>query len=242
MLSRYGRNECLTIIAVSALLIISAALLGWWLLILLILALTVAMLSFFRDPDRISPTQRGALVAPADGRVSSIHQLDHFEPFDGPATCIRIFLSVLNVHVNRSPCHALVASVTHRDGEHQNALNPQSAEQNESNLIVLIHPTRHHPLAAVRQVAGMLARTIVCDAKPQQVIQRGQRIGMIKLGSTTELYLPHNLHPQVAVEVGQKVYGALTVLATVTGLDATPIEPTTPAASTDQPQTVASQQ
>ena len=214
-MSSYGKNEAITILAIGVLLTIASFLVGWWPLALLIIAATVALLSFFRDPERRVPTQRNVVVAPADGVVSSIHQLDRFEPFDGPATCIRIFLSVLNVHVNRSPCHGQVSQVLHKPGEHLNALNPDSAEANESNLIVLLHPIRQHPVAAVRQVAGLLARTIACGVQEGDILQRGQRIGMIKLGSTTELYLPHDLQPQVVVQEGQKVQGGLTVLAHV---------------------------
>ena len=219
MLSPYAKNEWITITAIGLLLTISAVVVGWWWLVFLILPVTAALLAFFRDPNRKTPSQRGAVTAPADGRVSSIHEVEHFEPFDGPATCIRIFLSVLDVHINRSPCHGHVTSITHKPGDHKNALNPNSAETNESNLIVLVHPIRRHPLAAVRQVAGLLARTIACGVQEGDVVQRGQRIGMIKLGSTTELYLPADLEPKVAIQQGQAVYAGLTVVASVISKD-----------------------
>lgn len=215
MLSSYGKKEWLTILAVGLVLTVGALAAGLWWAAILVIGATAALASFFRDPERRIPTQRGAMVAPADGRISSIHELDYFEPLGGPAVCIRIFLSVLNVHINRSPCHARAASITHKDGQYLNALNPQSAEVNESNLIVLHHPIRQHVVAAVRQVSGMLARTIVCGVRVGDTVQRGQRIGMIKLGSTTELYIPKGHSPRVAVEVGQKVKAGLTVLATV---------------------------
>jgi len=219
MLSPYGKNEWITIAAAGLMLMAASLVMGLWLLAILLLLLTAALLAFFRDPERKPPSQRGAMTAPADGRVSSIHEVEHFEPFNGPATCIRIFLSVLDVHINRSPCHGQVTSITHKPGDHKNALNPTSAETNESNLIVLVHPIRRQPLAAVRQVAGLLARTIACGVHEGDVVQRGQRIGMIKLGSTTELYLPADLQPKVAVQQGQKVYAGLTVLASVTSKD-----------------------
>lgn len=232
MLSPYGKQEWLTIAAVGVMLSIAAGVAGFWWASFVLIPLTLALMAFFRDPNRKTPSQRGAVVAPADGRISSIHQLEHFEPLNGPATCIRIFLSVLDVHINRSPCHGHVASITHKPGDHKNALNPTSAETNESNLIVLVHPIRRHPLAAVRQVAGLLARTIACGVHEGDVVQRGQRIGMIKLGSTTELYLPADLQPKVAVSQGQKVYAGVTVLAMVTAKDqpehdAAPDSPTT---------------
>jgi len=215
MFSSYAKREWLTVIAIGLMLSGTFAVLGHGWLALLALLAAAAVLSFFRDPERRPPTQRGAVVAPADGRVSSIHEVEHFEPFDGPAVCVRIFLSVLNVHVNRSPCHGIVQSITHRPGQYLNALNPESAEANEAVLMVLVHPFQGHPIAAVRQVAGMLARTIVCAAHIDETLQRGQRYGIIKLGSTTELYLPLAHNPQILVNVGAKVHGGVTVLANV---------------------------
>jgi len=215
MLSNYGKREWITILSTGLVLAILLLTLGKWLIALLVLVVTAMGLSFFRDPKRAIPTQRGAMVSPADGIISSIHRIDHFEPFGGPATCIRIFLSVLNVHVNRSPCHGLVQGITHKSGQHLNALNPASAEVNESNLIVFHHPTHRHPIAAIRQVAGLIARTIVSGVTEGQIVQRGQRIGMIKFGSTTELYIPDTLRPEVSVKQGQKVLGGSTMLAIV---------------------------
>lgn len=217
MLSPHARKECLTILAIGVLLGVAAALMGWWWALAGIAGLTGATVLFFRDPDRRVPTQRNAVVAPADGRVSSIHELEHFGPFDGPATCVRIFLSVFDVHINRSPCHGKVHAITHTPGKHRNALNQSSVEDNESNLIVFVHAVREQPVAAVRQVAGMLARTIVCTVGEGQVLQRGQRLGLIKLGSTTEVYLPATMQPQVMVRQGQKVYAGSTMIAQALG-------------------------
>ena len=215
MLSGYGKREWLTILVVGAMLIATGLFVQWFWLAGLSAVVTFALLTFFRDPHRRIPTDRGVVVSPADGRVSSIHHVDHFEPFDGPALCVRIFLSVLNVHVNRAPCHSLVQSITYKPGQHLNALNPDSAQANESNLITLLHPTHRYPIAVVRQVAGLIARTIVCGVKQEQILQRGQRIGMIKFGSTTELYLPDTLEPQIKVKRGQRVYGGVTVLGQI---------------------------
>lgn len=234
MLSNFGKREWLTILATGSILTVSCLMAGWWLTALVVILATGAALSFFRDPKRITPTQRGVMISPADGRVSSIHQMDHFEPFDGPATCIRIFLSVLNVHVNRSPCHGWVQSIRHKPGQHLNALNPESAEVNESNLIVLRHPTHRHPVAAVRQVAGLIARKIVCGVAEGQIVQRGQRIGMIKFGSTTELYIPQNARPEVSVQQGQRVFAGTTILATLASSATSEASETTPA-STQEP-------
>ncbi|WP_432800322.1 phosphatidylserine decarboxylase [Poriferisphaera sp. WC338] len=228
-LSSYGRNEWLTIIAIGVILTAGVILIHWALAFPVIL-ITLALLAFFRDPDRRIPAQRGVMVAPCDGRVSSIHEIEHFEPFDGPAVCVRIFMSVFVVHVNRCPCHGRVLSMTHTPGKHTNTLNPRSAEVNENNLIILGHPVREHPVAAVRQIAGLLARTIACGAKEGEVLQRGQRIGMIKLGSTSEVYIPKDMVEQIVVQEGQSVKGAISVIAQVSSRDTT----TTDAATQDQ--------
>jgi phosphatidylserine decarboxylase len=215
ILSEYGKREWLTILAIGAMLTATFLYVGlWWIAILVVIA-DLALLSFFRDPERRTPSQRGMVTSPADGKISSIHNIQNFEPLGEDAVCVRIFLSVADVHVNRSPLHGIVASVTHKPGDHLNALNPQSAEVNESVMIVLHHPIRRYPVAAVRQVAGLIARTIVCATRPEQILQRGQRYGMIKMGSTTELYLPVSAKPQILVQQGQMVKGGMTVLAKV---------------------------
>lgn len=216
MLSKHAKLECTTIAAVGVMLSIAVALIGLWWLVIVIVPATVALLAFFRDPERRTPTQRGVMVAPSDGRISSIHEVEHFEPLDGPAICVRIFMSVLDVHINYSPYHTAVESITHTPGEHLNTLKPESAENNENNLLVLVHPNRQYKMAAVRQVAGMLARTIVCHVHEDQVIQRGQRIGLIKLGSTTELYIRKDLSPRLQITEGQRVTGGVTVVAQIT--------------------------
>ncbi len=237
-LSPYARNECLAIAAIALMATIAALLLYLAWLIPPILLAALALLSFFRDPHRQPPAQRNIVVAPADGVISSIHDVEHYEPFDGPAICVRIFLSVFNVHINRAPCHGKVRSVVPRPGRYRNALNPESAEDNNAVTVILDHPVKRHPVAAVRQVSGMLARTIACHAQPEQILQRGQRFGMIKLGSTTELYLPLTYAPRVVVESGQKVQAGLTVLAEVASpqADEPPI-PNAPAQTQPEPET-----
>lgn len=215
MLSTYGKREWLTILLIGVLCVATFAYLQWWWLLATAAVVDLALLSFFRDPHRNVPTQKHIHVSPADGTISSIHELDHFEPFGEGAVCIRIFLSVFNVHVNRAPCHCSVASITHKPGKYLNALKPESAEENESNTLVLIHPVRRTPIAAVRQVSGMIARTIECGVIVGDTLQRGQRFGMIKLGSTTELYLPKSAEPEVLVKLHQKVKGGATMLARV---------------------------
>lgn len=216
MLSKHAKPECITIAAVGVMLCVAVVLVNLWWLTLLIVPVALSLLLFFRDPERRTPTQRGVMVSPADGHITSIFEIEHFEPLAGPATCVRIFLSVFDVHINYSPYHTAVESITHTPGEHKNALSPESAEDNENNLLVLTHPNRGYKMAAVRQVAGMIARTIVCHVHVDQVIQRGQRIGLIKLGSTVELYIAKDLSPRISVQEKQKVVGGVTVIAQIT--------------------------
>ncbi len=218
MLTPYGKREWTAILLIGAVGTLGLLLLGWWPVAIAIALLAIALTGFFRDPRRGIPTQRAVMVSPCDGKVVSVHDVEHFEPFEGPAKCVRTFMSILNVHVNRSPCHAMVGAIEHRAGKFVTALNPESAEVNEANLVVLLHPARRTPIAAMRQIAGAVARRIVCDLQTDQIIQRGQRIGMIKVGSAVELYIPTAMNPTVRVHEGMKVTGGVTILATYTPL------------------------
>lgn len=232
MFSSYGKPHTTIILSVGTLLFIASLLLQWWLVGAGLLIVIGGLMAFFRDPDRRVPTMRGQVVAPADGRVSSIHSLEHYEPFDGPAVCVRIFLSVLDVHVNRAPMHGRISSITHKPGEYLNALKAESAERNESVTVVLRHPTHDYPVAAVRQVSGAIARRIVTGVQEHDILQRGQRFGMIKFGSTTEVYLPHPDRVTVQVRQGQYIYGGETVVAHVRPqVDAPLLKSASPAAT-----------
>ena len=213
MLSSYGRPHTLYIIGLTVAAIAAAVFFERWWVAGGVFVAAALLLAFFRDPGRRIPAMRGQVVAPADGRISSIHTLEHFEPFDGPAVCVRIFLSVFDVHVNRAPLHGRIASMTHKPGKHLNALKAESAEHNESMTLVVNHPTHDVPVAVVRQVAGAIARRIVVGVYEGDIVQRGQRIGMIKFGSTTELYLPDPDRVELHVRQGQRVRGGASVLA-----------------------------
>lgn len=218
-LTPYGIREWLTITIVCAL--AGAAgwlLLDWW-AIVPVLVVWLALMSFFRDPIRRIRTDLapGVMLSPADGAISAVERVDHHEATDGPAVIVRIFLSVLNVHVNRSPHDAEVVATHYRPGEFLNAQTEESARVNESNLITLrLHwPSGASEPFGVRQVSGMIARRIVCPLKPGDRLARGQKFGMIKFGSTTELILPRPDDVIVDVRKGDKVRGGLTVLATL---------------------------
>lgn len=176
------------------------------------------LIAFFRDPERAISREAGAYVSPADGVVSDITEREDCDVLKEPSIRIGIFLSVFNVHVNRMPCAGKVASVEYRKGKFINALHHNECSvKNEANTIVLVDEAGKN-VAGVRQLVGLIARRIVCDAKVGDSVTRGERYGMIKFGSRTELYIPRRLAPQLKVQVGQKVRGAGDVLAIVASM------------------------
>lgn len=196
--------------------VLAAVYLGWWAAMPAVL--TAALLSFYRDPPRRAVIRPDALVAPADGRILSIESVT---PDAGRKTApelrICIFLSVLNVHVNRSPCSGTVSAVRYRPGKFLNALRYEATVENESNELEL-HPAPPLPgPVVVRQIAGLLARRIVCAVKEGDRLTYGERFGMIKLGSQTQVCAPDDGRWRILVRVGQTVHGGLTVLAERTG-------------------------
>ena len=183
-------------------------------LALIMLPLIIFLFAFFRDPERPLPAEQHAVVSPADGTVSDITALDHDPLIGGPAVRVGIFLSVFNVHVNRSPCDGRVLAVEYKKGKFINAMrHNEASDENESNTIVLAEPHGDRPIAVVKQIVGLIARRIVCTTVVGESVSRGQRIGMIKFGSRTEVTLAKFLDPQIKVTVGQAVRGAADVIA-----------------------------
>lgn len=187
----------------------------WWAWILAALAMIVwlAILMFFRDPPRRIPTEQDLLVSPADGKVTAIHAIPQDDKSAGQATGISIFLSVLNVHINRSPCDGTVREVTYKPGQFLDARDPQSEQLNESNRIVIDADDPAVGPVIVRQVAGLIARRIVCNVSPGDHVTRGQKIGMIKFGSRTDLIFADQSSYQPIVKEGDRVHAGTTVLA-----------------------------
>ena len=186
----------------------------WGVVVIELVLLTVLLwiLSFFRDPQRQSPDGANILLSPADGVVSDIATVDEQTFVGGKALRIGIFLNIFNVHINRMPCAVRVESVTYRKGRFINAMNADSGRVNESNDIGL---TRLEELAdklLLRQVSGAIARRIVCQARVGEEFGSGEKFGMIKFGSRTELYLPIRGEATCRVKVGDKVKAGLTVL------------------------------
>lgn len=168
---------------------------------------------FFRDPRRNVPPAPGLVVSPADGRIAEITQVEHDEFIGGPAVRIGIFLSIFNVHINRLPCSARVLQLRYSPGEYLNALRPESALRNENMWIGCESTEPPQYRFAVRQIAGAIARRIVCDLRPGESLDRGHKFGMIKLGSRTELILPADDRLQIETTVGMRVQAGATVLA-----------------------------
>ncbi|HEX4124329.1 MAG TPA: phosphatidylserine decarboxylase [Tepidisphaeraceae bacterium] len=186
----------------------------YWPLFVIVIPVLIWLFAFFRDPERPVPVDENILVSPADGTVSDIMEIDNEPLLGGPAVRVGIFLSVFNVHVNRSPCDAKVLSVTYKKGKFINAMSHgRASEENESNTVVLGEPASNQPVVVVKQIVGLIARRIIFTAKEGQLVSRGQRIGMIKFGSRTELTIAKRLDPTVLVKVGQPVRGAADVIA-----------------------------
>jgi phosphatidylserine decarboxylase len=232
--TRHGFKEML--IGTAALSVVAVAL-GWeipW-LALIVLPVLIWLFAFFRDPERAIPVEQHTMVSPADGKVSDITELANHELLGGPCVRVGIFLSVFNVHVNRSPCDGKVTKVIYKKGKFINAMSHNKAsEENESNTIVLSEPSTGKPIAVVKQIVGLIARRIVFAGNEGDLLTRGQRIGMIKFGSRTELYIPLSLKPKIVVQIGQTVRGAADVIAvldngihtSVKGVDPNEFEPT----------------
>jgi phosphatidylserine decarboxylase len=178
----------------------------WW----LVAVVWVCVVAFFRDPERNIKRQANILYSPADGRVTEVTELEHHDLVGGPCHRIRIFLSLFNAHINRMPCAAEVRSVTPKAGKFINAMKSRSADENESNTLVLTPDTPFTGPMVVRQIAGMVARTIVCRAEVGNSFQAGQRFGMIKFGSGTELVVPRQEGLEVLVKAGDSVKAGLT--------------------------------
>lgn len=170
-------------------------------------ALGAFMAYFFRDPERVVPTDAGLVVSPADGKVMAAGPSDPRWSPPGDWTQITIFLSPMDVHINRTPVDGLVTRVEYRPGTFLPAYK-EEASGNELNEIWLDH---HGETVVVRQIVGILARRIVCRVVEGQTLERGERIGLMKFGSRMDVFLPR--HAEIAVTVGQMAVAGETVLA-----------------------------
>ena len=172
---------------------------------------TACITLFFRDPDRLVPRDEKAVVAPADGRVVAVERVAENRFVPGPRLKISIFMSVLNVHVNRSPLAGNVKNVQYYPGKFLVASLDKASEENEHNAVVLSYGEGAD--CAVVQIAGWVARRILCSVQPGDALAKGQRFGLISFGSRVDLYLPEDVAPQVAL--GDRVRGGTSVIGTL---------------------------
>ncbi len=208
MIAREGIKYILFFVIVTLLLSIVSI----WIPLLLIriilwiwIALFLLVVYFLRDPQRRIPPAEDSLLAPADGRVIAIQEID--DPFVGPAVKISIFLSLLDVHVNRSIADGTVRGQEYRKGRFHAAFSEKSAEENESNRLECQQEERRFVIV---QIAGMIARRIISRAAVGQQLQRGERFGMILFGSRVEVILPCRVQLQVSLR--QKVRAGETII------------------------------
>ena len=214
-LTKYGVRELLLFGGLASAGIAASAAIGWWYLAPVFVLALVFVLSFFRDPSRRIPEEPGVVVAPADGKVVEVTQVDEPPLLKVPSHKIAIFMSPLNVHVNRAPCGGEVETVEYRPGRHHNAQDPEASSENEA-VAMIIRAADGRARVLVRQVAGVLARRIVCAAAAGERVERGQRFGMIKFGSRAEVYVPVEAGFEVWARLGQRVRAGETVLGRFT--------------------------
>jgi phosphatidylserine decarboxylase len=199
---RDGYIYGLSLLAVAVVLAWATGNLAWSVVPVLLAAF---FLWFFRDPERTIPTGPGLIVSPGDGLVTETASINTPQ---GPRQRISIFLSVFNVHVNRSPIAGVLTSVRYQKGHYLNAMNPASADQNEQNIATV----RGEGIEVTfKQIAGLLARRIVFNFHEGDTLERGQRVGLIKFGSRVDVLLP--AEAELRVKVGQRVKGGASVLA-----------------------------
>ena len=180
---------------------------GW-----IALVISAFILYFFRDPQRIVPDGDGLVISPADGTVATVGPADppkEIDGLDGDYTRISVFLSVFNVHVNRIPVAGTVSALRYIPGEFLDAADDKASEQNERQLIMV--DTKDNKRVVLAQVAGLVARRILCDLEVDQKVEAGERFGLIRFGSRTDIYLPKGY--DVLVKPGQTMIGGETVLA-----------------------------
>jgi len=171
--------------------------------------LTLFMVYFFRDPDRTIPEGENIFVAPADGRIIQIHNVQEQQALKDDTLEISIFMSPFNVHVNRAPCDGVVEAVVHTPGRFLSAFKPEASLQNE-NIAMTLNGDNGKIL--VRQVAGFLARRAVCRVRPGDALKKGERYGLIKFSSRLDVYLPKDT--EINVKSGDRVRAGETILGT----------------------------
>lgn len=204
---RIAREGYPLILAAAAVALLALAL-GWWVAGGFLVLLSAAVAAFFRDPERRIPGGEGLVVSPADGKVVSIADIKGDPMFADAVTRISIFLSPLDVHINRAPAAGRIEEVTYRSGKFMAAYKEEASRLNEQNALKIVDQKGCE--LGVVQIAGVLARRIVCRVKRGDALERGQRFGLIMFGSRTDTYLPGGC--RVEVKEGDRVKGGESVL------------------------------
>jgi phosphatidylserine decarboxylase len=186
------------------------AILGKIWMVIIPFILLLYMCFFFRDPERITPQGRGLIYSPADGKIISIRETEEDELLHKRAIEVSIFMSPLDVHINRSPCDGVVKSVEYFPGRFFSAFKQKASLLNEHITMVL--ETEHGEIA-VRQVAGFLARRAVCRVRPGDRLRQGQRYGIIKFGSRLDIFMP--LNTQIKVRLNERVRAGESILGII---------------------------
>ena len=201
-------REGLPFIAIFLILGVSAIPAGWW-LAGPFLILGLFSIWFFRDPDRTAPASEDSVVSPADGTVILAQEVDENRFFNQRMQKISIFMSIFNVHVNRAPLSGVVERVEYYPGKFFNASLDKSSAENEQNALV-VKPLDKEPIIVV-QIAGLVARRIVCWVSPGDDLVKGRRFGLIRFGSRLDVYLPVSarveVRPGVKVKAGESILG-----------------------------------
>ena len=202
-------REGYPLIFTAVILTLLAFLAGWMPLGIILGLIGLALAGFFRDPERQPPAGEGLVLSPADGKVVSVAEVKGDSPFPGSRTRVSIFLSPLDVHINRIPVEGKIENVTYHRGKFLAAYKEEASRRNEQNALSILD-SEGRKLSVV-QIAGVLVRRIICRAKPGDRLARGERFGLIMFGSRTDTYLPEGC--QIEVAEGQMVKGGETVLA-----------------------------
>ncbi|MEY3311919.1 MAG: hypothetical protein RL348_1262 [Bacteroidota bacterium] len=216
MLTKYGYDNAIPMLLIGFSIIFLSALFlkGYGSVITISIGAIIVFFTlwFFRDPERVIPQQAlqdpSVLIAPADGKVVEIKETEESEFIKGKAIQISIFLSPLDVHVNRSPVSGTVDFYRYMQGEYLVAWHPKSSELNEQSRIGI---TNQYGKVFFKQITGVLARRIVCTVQKGQVLSAGEKIGMMKFGSRMDILVP--VHTDIKVAIGQTVRGAESILA-----------------------------
>lgn len=174
---------------------------------ILVLIVSVFIIFFFRDFPRTISAKEDEIVSPADGTVVEVKEIEKKEYYEGKCIRVSIFMSVFNAHVNRCPYDGVIKKIVYKKGQFMNAMKSQSSDYNESNSLFIETEKGN---VTVRQIAGKIARRIVCPVKKGDFLKKGEKFGMIKFGSRVELYLPLNI--EIYVKEKEKVYAGMTII------------------------------